>query len=299
MALKTQNNLLKIIIWLIVLALLLSIGYFLLIKEKTPSVPEHVIVFSEQEILNDLSFDEIEDELSEIKTSNPFNIPEENAPKIAIIVNNMGLNENLTEVISKSVDENVSLAFSPYSRNLKDLINSTHELNKETYVNLIIKSNDFSKEDTGPKALSLESENDTNILIDIFNTAEEFNGVLVDGYINPEKEDGMKKILKFISENNILFIDASDNDVINNITVDGLQKLRADIIINEDTDKSNFRTLLNTAENIAKEKGHAIIVINPKPISIIMLVEWIEYLSHLESNPNNIIFVPVSTLMGK
>lgn len=299
MVLKTQKKSYIVIIWMLILVALLSAGYFLIIKEIKPETPKYIMVFSEPLIEPILDTEENDSLLGEPPAVNPFNIPDSDSSKIAVIINNMGLNENLTDVISKSVNENISLAFSSYTRNLQNTINSTHELNKETYVRLDTISDDYLNEDTGPKALTLENtEADKKLLFDILNTAQYVDGIIIDGYIDPDKKDGMGSILNSLSENGILLIDATDNDVISNISIENLHKIRADIIVNEDTSVSNFNNFLDTAETIAKEKGQAVIVINPKPINIIMIVEWIEKLSKAE-NEQPIVFVPVSTLITK
>lgn len=301
MAVKTQKKAFSAILWLLFLVAVIVIGLLLILKEEKPNIPKYTMVFSEtvENNIEDIdALEEREDIIEETLTSNPFNIPNPQNPKIAIIINDLGVNENLTDVINKSVNENIVLAFSPYSRNLQEMINATHDMNKEAYLKLISASDDYLTEDNGPKSLSfqIDSNTDKDILADLLINATNVDGIIMDGFIAPEKEQGISDILQIIKANNLLVIDATDNDVLSNAQADDVYKIRADIIVKEDTTKDKLAVFLETAETIAKEKGQAVIVINPKPINIMMLVNWIDKISK-EENP--ITIVPLSTLTDK
>jgi polysaccharide deacetylase 2 family uncharacterized protein YibQ len=279
-------------------AALAAFGFFILKNETRPETPKFVLTFS-QPVYTDAAYDDTEDdnELENLRAAMPLELSRNTAPKIAVIINDVGLNQNLNDIINKSLGENISLAFSPYSRNLDNAITAAQNDNKDTYIKLITSSENYLIEDTGPKALNLEANSDSDITLlnGLLNAIDRIDGFIIDGYVGPEKKAGLEKILSMFSQRHLILIDATDNETINSINVNGLQKIRADIVIDDDINRENLQVLISTAEIIAKEKGQVVMVVNPKPINILMLVEWINAISNNEVE--SVSFVPISTLM--
>lgn len=206
----------------------------------------------------------------------------QNYYKVAIIVNKMGLHDKETISIIKTINENVSLSFSPYARNLLSNIEKARDFGNETYLDISLLSTEFTQQDTGPKSINLFADFD-----DIEQTLkEEFlinkfqsGGLVIHGSLSENETEKMKKSLALISKKGFLIIDATKNDIINNMSVDGLVRAKADIIIDRAMSKEKLEDAFAMAENIAKQDGQVIIVIDPKPLNIIVLMEWINTFS--------------------
>ena len=106
----------------------------------------------------------------------------------------------------------------------------------------------------------------------------------------------------------LLLVDATGEDDVSRITVDGLSRSRADIVINDEQNSDSVTALLTLAENIARQKGAVVIVLDPKPLAIIRLAEWLQtfspQLSYEEMKARNITtierpfaLVPVSAVV--
>jgi len=74
-------------------------------------------------------------------------------------------------------------------------------------------------------------------------------------------------------------IDATHGDGLNKIKVEGLPRRKADIVIDNDFNRDVIRKQLQQAEDIAFKKGHVLVVIDPKPVAIIEVYNWIKEFS--------------------
>ena len=103
-------------------------------------------------------------------------------------------------------------------------------------------------------------------------------------------------------------LNATGEDGIEAIKVRQLARARADIVIDRDFSAQNIEKLLEQAEQIARDKGYAVIVSDPKPIAVLALNKWIEsfspQLSYEEMKERNITeiakpfaLVPLSNLV--
>ena len=100
-------------------------------------------------------------------------------------------------------------------------------------------------------------------------------------------------------------IDATNSTVIDNLKIDNLPRQKADIVIDKDMKKADIRSILKKAETIAFNKGHVLIVADPKPIILVEVYKWIDsfspQISYEEAKNINITkpfaLVPVSNIV--
>ena len=231
-----------------------------------------------------------------------------NFKKVAIIISGIGLDSRSSERIYNIFNSEVSLSFSPYTVDKKSAILGARETGHETYIDLLLPSKDYTKEDTGPLSLiaKMKDSEAKDVLQNILNTNAPLGGVVIrDGLINEKNKKTINFLLKLLKERGLLAIDATSSNIIDSITVANVPRHRADIVINKDMMKSDITTVLKKAENLAFNKGQVLIVADPKPIILVELYKWIEsfspQVSYEEAKNINIIkpfaLVPVSNIV--
>lgn len=205
-----------------------------------------------------------------------------NFKKVAVVIAGMGFNQFSVNKVAESFDSEVSVSFTPYTPKPETAILAAREKGHETYVDLLLSSRDFSKEDSGP--LSITSDITKEEAIERFHKTIDakapIGGLIIkDGMVNPENSYIIKELLEEAKQRGLLVIDASDEKIIDDLQVEGLARRKADIVISKDLMKHNVEELLQKAENIAFNKGQVLIVAAPKPVTILAIYNWINTFS--------------------
>lgn len=231
--------------------------------------------------------------------------------KVAVVIKNIGLNPKETDLIANGLPAEVSLSFSPYTVDAENQIKKTRYLGHETYMDLLLSSKDFLKSDTGPLAMSIISSIDDNIrrMKQTLSVNVPLGGVIINpGQADKENKERTEKLLSSIKEMGLLMIDATGEDGIDFVKVDGLARKKADILIDENLDQQQISQLLKQAEKIALEQGQVLIVASPKPAAVVTLNKWQKtfspQLTYEQMRENNITtverpfaLVPVSAIV--
>lgn len=234
-----------------------------------------------------------------------------NFHKIAIVVKSMGLNEVETNLISQGLPSEVSFSFSPYTITSEAQIKKARSKGHETYIDLLLSSKDFLKSDTGPLAMSVTNRVEENIdrMKKTLSIKAPIGGMIINpGQSGDDSQERIKKILETLKEMGLLVIDATGEDGIDKIEVSGLARKKADILIDSDFSKESISQQLLKAEQIALNSGQALVIIEPKPVAVIAINDWVKtfspQLSYEQMRQRNITsikrpfaLVPVSSIV--
>lgn len=231
-----------------------------------------------------------------------------NFKKVALIISGSGQDEKTSKKMYKTFNSEVSLSFSPYTVNKKSNIIEARELGHETYIDLLLSSKDFLKEDSGPMSLvkNIKINDALKIFRKLLHTEAPVGGVVIrDGVANEDNKTILNTLLHEIKNRGLLLIDATSSKTISSIEVDGLPRQIADVVIDKDMKASDIDNALKKAETIAFNKGQVLIVSDPKPIALVALYKWIEtfspQVSYEESKNINITkpfaLVPISNIV--
>ncbi len=205
-----------------------------------------------------------------------------NFKKVAIIFKNMGLNPEATNYINKGFASEVSFSFTPYAVDGGTKILSARQFGHETYVDMLLSSKDFLKSDSGPMSMSITISKDEALerLQKTLSTGAPIGGVVINDGIADEDNVGLLSfLLSEIKNRGLLMIDATKEDGIANIDVSGLARRKADVIIDEDFSKKAINEAIKKAENIAFLKGQVLLVVDPKPVVVLAVKEWVDSFS--------------------
>lgn len=231
--------------------------------------------------------------------------------KIAVVIKSMGLNEIETNLISQGLPPEVSFSFSPYTTTSEAQIKKARSQGHETYVDLLLSSKDFLKSDTGPLAMSVTNRIEENIerVKKTLSVKAPVGGMLINsGQSGDDSRERIKKILENLKDMGLLVLDATGEDNIDKIEISGLARKKADILIDKDFSKESIAKQLLKAEQIALNNGQVLVVLEPKPVAVIAINDWIKtfspQLSYEQMRQQNITsikrpfaLVPVSSIV--
>lgn len=205
-----------------------------------------------------------------------------NFKKVALVIAGLGFDANAVNKIAEAFDSETSLSFTPYSPKPYDALIKARDGGHETYVDLLLSSKDFLKEDTGPLSinLNLSLENALDRFYKTIAMPAPIGGAIIrDGIANESNTVIISALLGEAKKRGLLIVDATSGDGINKIKVEGLARRKADIVIDKDMDKVAIEKALKKAENIAFDKGQVLIVADPKPMAVVTLYNWIQTFS--------------------
>ncbi len=202
--------------------------------------------------------------------------------KVAVVIKDLGLNPQTTETMTDVVPSEISFSFSPYGQKRDELIRKARAAGHETYVDLLLSSKDFLHSDTGPLAMDItvsEEELINRVRKSLSSTAAVGGMVVNAGMAGEDNLERLKKVLEELRLRGLLIIDATGEDGINSISLPGLARKKADIVLENIYDSEVLFKQLLEAEYIAKNNGQVLIVAESKPIVIQAVNQWIKTFS--------------------
>jgi uncharacterized protein len=84
----------------------------------------------------------------------PLNVIHSDAPKIALLLGGMGLNETLTQKAIKDLPADITFAFAPYGSNLQEQVNRARKEGHEVFLQVPLEPIGFPANNPGPKTLA-------------------------------------------------------------------------------------------------------------------------------------------------
>lgn len=202
--------------------------------------------------------------------------------KIVVVIKNYGVNQANAELIADGLPDEVSFSFSPYALNIKDQVAYARNMGHETYMDFLLPSKDYLKSDSGPLSMSLTAslEENLNRFYKTIGGNFAIGGMVISqGIADDSNVEQLSVLLKEIQKRGLLMLDASGDDFINNMKIDNLARIKADVLIENDFSREGVENKLAEAENIAREKGRVIIVTEPKPSAMLALNNWFKSFS--------------------
>jgi uncharacterized protein len=92
-----------------------------------------------------------------------MNVIHSDAPKIAILLGGMGLNEKLTTQAVKDLPADITFAFAPYGNNLQDQVNRARHEGHEVFLQVPLEPIGFPANNPGPKTLAGDASEAENL----------------------------------------------------------------------------------------------------------------------------------------
>jgi len=232
--------------------------------------------------------------LTDVKAVTNAAAPPAAASKVAFIVDGLGLSQSATEAAINKLPANVTLAFSPYARNLKKWVEQAKAKGHEVLIEVPMESKQFPSEDPGPLGLltSIEAKENTERLEAILKESAGTVGVL-DTMGSKFRESGehINPVFAKLKESNLVYVQGTPGVRVGEASV---PTAIADVIIDERPFRAAIDARLDYAERLAKYQGSAVVSMGAKPVNFERLILWAE-----QAQKKGIVLAPISQVLIK
>ncbi len=216
------------------------------------------------------------------------------SPKLAIVVEGLGLNRSATEAALAKLPPVVTLAFSPYARDLKRLMERAKAKGHEVLIEVPMESKNFPAEDPGPLGLltGLESKDNQERLDTILKEATGAVGVF-DGMGSKFRENptNIGEVLAKLKQQNLFYVQGRPGV---RVVESEIPSATTDVVIDERPFRAAVDARFDFAEKLAKYQGTAVAVMTARPVSFERLALWMDQLPK-----KGVSLAPVSQVLVK
>lgn len=217
------------------------------------------------------------------------------APKIAIVLGGMGINQELTAKAIKALPGDVSFAFAPYGENLQSQVNKARAAGHEIMLQLPMEPFGYPATNPGPKTLVIaagEAANKAALLWHLSRFA---------GYIGASAYMGgnfladpaaLRPVLAELKKRGLYFLEdaPSERSAASSVgRVVGLPVLATHIVIDANAEASAIAKALAQLEQEARQSGIAIGTGTGLEVTIDEVQDWAKSL-----NERGILLIPLS-----
>lgn len=225
----------------------------------------------------------------DIATGTATTTPHADAPPVAdgkayvaLIVLDLGLSAADTEKAINDLPPRVALAFSPYADNVQDWIGKAAHLNHEALIQMPMETASYPQDDPGPRAISSrfsDKDNDDNLkwlLAQGKGTSGVIN-MMGSRFLTDQRR--LSPVFDALRKNKSIFVETPDIKDSVGATVAGETKLpylAADLQIDASVTDAMIRHQLASLEKIARERGYAVGIASPYPLTFNIIKSWAE-----------------------
>ncbi len=216
-------------------------------------------------------------------------------PRIAILVNGMGLNSTQTTEAIRQMPADVSLAFAPYADNLQQWVSGARQDGHEVVLQIPMEPFDYPDNDPGPHTLLTSLTPKENLDRLHWSMARMVGYVGLTNYMGARfsaSREVLRPALLEMKKRGLLFIDdgTSPRSLAAEIAGEiGMPARRADIVLDAIPAPDAITAAIERLEVKAFQDGVALGVISALPVSIKTVSEWLQKLDN-----RGIELIPVS-----
>jgi polysaccharide deacetylase 2 family uncharacterized protein YibQ len=225
----------------------------------------------------------------------PFTMPMGKAV-ISLVIEDLGLSDVATESAIRTMPENVTLSFSPYSYGLDKWVGDARENGHEVWLTLPLETSEYPQQDPGPHTILIGHSARENLskLRWVMSRTQGYVG-FIPSYrqIFTTASNDMRPVFGDFYQRGLGYV---DNAVRSSSALQSMASGMSapfgvvDVWLDRDTQSSaDIQARFDALENIAKQRGKAIGLLRAFPVSYQETLKWIET---LESK--NIVLAPLS-----
>jgi uncharacterized protein len=224
-----------------------------------------------------------------------MNVIHSDAPKIAILLGGMGLNEKLTAEAVRSLPADITFAFAPYGNNLQDQVNAARNEGHEVFLQLPLEPIGYPANNPGPKTLTGDAADAENLDALRWHMSRFMGYAGVVNYMGSRFLSMPKAIAPLLTELNkrgVLFLEDGSMALSATETTAKTQHMpvkRAQVVIDADPNPQAIIAQLTLLEEQATGTGFAIGTGTGLEITINTVKEWAK-----AAADRGIILVPIT-----
>lgn len=221
-------------------------------------------------------------------------------PRIAVVVTDMGHADAATNTAIRRLPPPVTLAFTPYARDLDAWLKAARTVGHETLMMLPMEPDSYPRDDPGPHTLltSLGPANNRGRLEWVLGRGVGYVGVITEmGSRFTLSEEALSPVLTILRNRGLLLLDNSAAANSRAGTVGnrvGLPVVANDRRIDAVVDRDTIDLRLQELEEIARQRGVAVGLAGPLPLTFERLAAWFPTLER-----KGIVLVPVSAVIER
>ena len=224
--------------------------------------------------------------------------PKEAGPRIAVVLTGVGVNaRGTTDAISRLSGE-ITLAFSPYGRDLESQVTRARRDGHEILLQIPMEPQDYPENDPGPHTLRTGAKPKENLdrlhwLMSRFSGYVGVMNFLGGKLMNSSAE--LDPLLQDVAKRGLLFVD--DGSTVRSRISDGAAKtqlplIRADRVVENVGAGLSAKAALADAEKLAQRGGRAIVILPALPANIEMLSQWQD-----DARRRGFVLAPISSML--
>jgi polysaccharide deacetylase 2 family uncharacterized protein YibQ len=201
-------------------------------------------------------------------------------PRIAVLIDGMGLSDGVTAEAIKGLPAPVSVAYGAYGRNLQEWVTKARTAGHEVLLQIPLEPMDYPTNDPGPHTLltTLPPEENMKRLQWLMSRFTGYVGVTNQmGAKFETAQDVFLPVLEEVKARGLLFVDdgTTQNSAAGQIAgTIGLDYAAADVQIDAVSSPESIAKALSRLEALSKERGSAIGVASAKSATIKQLAQW-------------------------
>jgi len=211
-----------------------------------------------------------------------------NQPAIALILSGAGMSEQMTGQALDTLPREVAFAYSPYT-NVATLENFTQAglaANRENLLLLPMEPITYPKDDPGPKALLSRAsvKQNTDNLIWLLSRTANISGVM--NYMGSRfltDSNNLRPVFSALNRNKLFFVEnaGSANERLAETTarIAKTPYMAVDVTLDNILTEHDIRLQLVALEKRAAERGYALGVLRPYPVSLQTVDAWADTLA--------------------
>lgn len=205
-------------------------------------------------------------------------------PRIIVVIGELGLSQQISQTAITDLPGPVSLIFSKFSAEPDAWMAKARQLGHETLLSIPMEPLDYPASDPGPDTLLVHNNNDENkaLLLKYLVNGKGYIGVTsLSGSRMSTTPDRLKPILEELNKRGLMWLDAnltplSAGDIIAKEL--SMPSTKVDMHIDENMGEAAISKTLQAVEANASKNGHTVLIIQPSPLSLSMVREWIKQL---------------------
>lgn len=220
----------------------------------------------------------------------PYSPPEQavNVPKIALVVVDYCLSNKNDKDVIDSLSAKVSLILNPYCDNITQKGLNAREMGHEIWLGIPMETENYPVDDPGPLALkiNLSVESNLRLIQRVMASAQQYAGMAaLSKPVFIQSEPDFMPILDLIEQSGLgLFISnlKTPKFVETYTQASQVPFANADVHLDTKLKAYDIKTRLIELERIARQKGTAVGVLHPVPLSVDMVAQWANNLDKKE-----------------
>lgn len=220
-------------------------------------------------------------------------------PRIAIILGNLGLSGAATEAAIQTLPGTITLSFSPYARGLDHWIALARAAGHEVLLDLPMEPINFPANDPGPETLltSLTAEQNRTRLRMLLGRVSGYVGVVNHmGSRFTTSQPHLRPVLTELRDRGLLFVDSRSS--LRSVAARTATEVQLPRVINNrfidaEASRDSIDARLAEIERIARVSGYAVGIGQPFPVTLDRLGRWVR-----DIEDKGFALAPISSLVN-